>query len=263
MGNSICCVSTQSALPHDESPRATRKRTKQKQVSTDATQLAIEKLEEDYSSGEETQVVVTDANRQTTFSEMRSTTNLNSNSIVAAHRQTKIMPLQTNQSVNVTFHQNVQIPIVSLSFSQRKRKGFRNLKELDHRRVLVCDACTVKVYGYSHDITFTESHKFEEFKEDPDVSPFLVIEHDVAAQSEDAEQILFCGFFSDSDPSLLLLLTFSQSKQCSYLKVLKIFNSLEQDEDWSNISTNPNNDHLLPVEKTYSMVEDEAREAII
>jgi hypothetical protein len=137
---------------------------------------------------------------------------------------------------------------------------------LDHRRVLVCDAGTIKIFGYSHDITFNhseESQKFEEFKEDPDVSPFLVIQHDVAAQSENAEEILFCGFFSDSDPSLLLLLTFSQSKRCSYLKVMKIFNSTEQDEDWSNISTNPNNDHLLPIDKTYSMVEDEAREAII
>jgi hypothetical protein len=68
----------------------------------------IEKLEEDYQSDEETQVVLTDAYRQTTFTEMRSTTNLNSNSIVAGQRQTKIMPLQTtNQSVNVTFHQNV------------------------------------------------------------------------------------------------------------------------------------------------------------
>lgn len=78
--------------------------------------------------------------------------------------------------------------------------------------MMVCDSCSIKVYGYSHDITFNhreESQKFEEFKEDPDVTPFLVIHHDVAAQSEDAEEILFCGFFSDSDPSLLLLLTFS------------------------------------------------------
>lgn len=47
------------------------------------------------------------------------------------------------------------------------------------------------------------------------------------------------------------------------MKVLKIFNSTEQEEDWSNISSNANKDHLLQVEKTYSMVEDEAREAII
>lgn len=84
-------MSTQSALSLDESPRATRKRINQKQISTDATQPVIEKLEEDYQSDDETQVVLTDAYRQTTFSEMRSTTNLSSNSIVAANRQTKIM----------------------------------------------------------------------------------------------------------------------------------------------------------------------------
>lgn len=112
MGNSICCVSTQSGLSLDESPRAARKRVKQKEIGTDATQLLIEKLEEDYRSDEEpAHVELAHPDRQTAFSEMRSTTGLNRNSIVAANRQTKIMPLQSadanNQSVNVTFQQNV------------------------------------------------------------------------------------------------------------------------------------------------------------
>lgn len=44
---------------------------------------------------------------------------------------------------------------------------------------------------------------------------------------------------------------------------MKIFNSKEQEEDWTNISNNANKDHPLQIEKTYSMVEDEANEAII
>lgn len=78
--------------------------------------------------------------------------------------------------------------------------------------MLVADSATIKVYGYSHDITFNhseETQNFEEFKDEPDVTPYLVIQHDVSSHSEDAEEILFCGFFSDSDPSLLLLLTYS------------------------------------------------------
>lgn len=87
-----------------------------------------------------------------------------------------------------------------------------------------------------------------------------MIQYDITQHSEDNEEILFCGFFSDTDPSLLLMLSYSHAKQCSYLKVMKIFNFKEQEEDWSNISSNAKQ---LLVEKTYSMVEDEAKEAII
>ena len=69
------------------------------------------------------------------------------------------------------------------------------------------------------------------------------------------EEIVFTHFLSDYDPSLVLLLSYNPQRQCSFLKVLKIYNQLEQEEDWSN------NDAYE--EKTYSMYEDEAKEKLI
>lgn len=73
------------------------------------------------------------------------------------------------------------------------------------------------------------------------------------------EEILFANFMSDYDPSFLILVTYNPTRQCSYVKTLKIFNKVEQEEDWH--SANANYDCLE--EKTYSMVEDDAKERLI
>lgn len=41
---------------------------------------------------------------------------------------------------------------------------------------------------------------------------------------EEWEEIIFVDFMSDSDPSYLVVLTYNAARQCSYLKLLKIFN---------------------------------------
>ncbi len=72
------------------------------------------------------------------------------------------------------------------------------------------------------------------------------------------EQITFVSFLSDSDPSFLLVLTYSPGSQCSYLKLLKIYNQVEF-EDWNSAHNNIEEDQ----EKTFSMVEDEAKKDLI
>lgn len=104
---------------------------------------------------------------------------------------------------------------MSLAFSQRRKKGFRNFTELDHRRVLVSDSSQIKVYGYSHELALSnnESHEHK-------MDPMLIISHDINKSKQsfvfeesidhsNDEEILFTHFMSDYDPSLILILTFN------------------------------------------------------
>jgi hypothetical protein len=40
-----------------------------------------------------------------------------------------------------------------MSFSQRRKKGFRNAFEFDHKRVLVADEKQLQVFGFSEQIS--------------------------------------------------------------------------------------------------------------
>ena len=82
---------------------------------------------------------------------------------------------------------------------------------------------------------------------------------DMGQSAKETEEIVFTHFLSDYDPSFLLLLTYSPQQRCSFLKVLKIYNQIEQEEDWSNNGSN-NGDQE---EKTYSMIEDQAKQQLI
>jgi hypothetical protein len=44
---------------------------------------------------------------------------------------------------------------------------------------------------------------------------------------EEFEEIVFANFMSDHDPSFILLVTYNPTRQCSYVKALKIFNKSE------------------------------------
>lgn len=68
---------------------------------------------------------------------------------------------------------------------------------------------------------------------------------------------MFTSFLSDTDPSLIIVLTYDHAQQCSYFKVLKILNSVEVDECSSNHNFNEFE------EKSYSMVEDDAKSNLI
>ena len=63
---------------------------------------------------------------------------------------------------------------------------------------------------------------------------------------------------SDYDPSFVLLMTYCEVRKCSYLKVLKIYNKVEQEEDWSSARNNNDQD-----ERSYSQVEDDAKNNLI
>ena len=47
------------------------------------------------------------------------------------------------------------------------------------------------------------------------------------------EEILFAGFLSDFDPSLIFLLTYDKKRQTSYMKVLKIERNEEKERGMS------------------------------
>lgn len=77
-------------------------------------------------------------------------------------------------------------------------------------------------------------------------------------QEEEQERITFANFLSDYDPSFILLMTYCDVRKCSYLKILKIFNKVEQQEDWESDKNNNENE-----ERSYSQVEDEAKQNLI
>ncbi len=140
--------------------------------------------------------------------------------------------------------------------------------ELDHRRVVVADSATIKVYGYSHDI------QVQSGKDAPtahsDCLPFQIVSYDINRRSEESksssvlvvdsewEELTFVDFLSDSDPSFLVALTYNATRQCSYLKLLKIYNQIEQEDDWLSNKNQADLD-----DKSYSMVEDESKEILI
>jgi hypothetical protein len=147
--------------------------------------------------------------------------------------------------VCVQFEALVGLNIHHLGFSQRRKKGFRNFIELDHRRVLAADLYTINVFGYSHDFK-CETAEDQLVKSD-DCDPTLIISYDINSKSasgldsskdstlvldlsekDDSEEtILFTQFLSDYDPSFILLASYSPKKKCSYLKFIKIFNQIE------------------------------------
>ena len=85
--------------------------------------------------------------------------------------------------------------------------------------MVVADDKTIKVYGYSYDIDPDNQSTQSEY-----TKPVLVAKYNFdLCEEEDEEQLTFVSFLSDLDPSLLLALSFSKSKNCSYIKVLKIY----------------------------------------
>ena len=78
----------------------------------------------------------------------------------------------------------------------------------------------------SYDINSKSDLQFEEHKE-------VLEEH---------EEIIFVHFLSDYDPSLMLLVTYNRTLNQSYIKFLKIYNKIEQEEDWKSSNENHENE---------------------
>lgn len=158
--------------------------------------------------------------------------------------------------MTVIFSEKTDIKIQYLAFSQRRKKGFRNYTELDHRRVLVADGHSINIYGYSHEFQI----KTEAALDNQECHPYLITSYAVGKFSrgaaymveepcnsslmeehieiesdkpklitlvEQQEVITFANFLSDYDPSFVLLMTYCEIRHCSYLKVLKIYNKVE------------------------------------
>jgi hypothetical protein len=70
------------------------------------------------------------------------------------------------------------------------------------------------------------------------------------------EQIIFASFLSDYEPSFVFLLTYSPSANCSYLKVLKIHNAEEYEEDLKSVMIDDDR-------RTYSEIEDVQKAELI
>jgi hypothetical protein len=73
------------------------------------------------------------------------------------------------------------------------------------------------------------------------------------------EIIIFASFLSDYEPSFVFLLTYSPSANCSYLKVLKIHNAEEYEEDLKSELIDDTNDES----RTYSEIEDVQKAELI
>lgn len=125
--------------------------------------------------------------------------------------------------------------------------------------MLVADNTQIKIFGYSHEFKFNTE---DQSKTNDGHNPILVISYDINSKSdlqfeehkevlEEHEEIIFVHFLSDYDPSLMILVTYNRTLNQSYIKFLKIYNKIEQEEDWKSNDENHENE-----EKTYSMVED-------
>ncbi len=82
--------------------------------------------------------------------------------------------------MSVQFTIEVQQAITNLAFSQRRKKGFRNFTELDHRRVLVSDTSQIKVYGYTHELALSQQDSINHDR----MEPILIISHDINRAKE-------------------------------------------------------------------------------
>lgn len=102
-------------------------------------QVPIEKLEENYASDDE------------------ETDTINEPSLTYNYSTKDITSKQDQNPVNIYFSQKTGIRVDQLAFSQRRMKGFRNFTELDHRRFLVTDHDTVRIFGYTREFKVTSS----------------------------------------------------------------------------------------------------------
>lgn len=75
------------------------------------------------------------------------------------------------------------------------------------------------------------------------------------------EEIMFASFLSDYEPSFIIMLTYSPTRLCSYLRIVKIYNAQEFEEDLIS------HQQILASEgddfRTYSQVEDELKRELI
>lgn len=189
-------------------------------------------------------------------------------------------PIQRQHEVRVVmggpvtplFQARTGLPLQWISFSQRRRRGYRETYEFDKKRVLVADSVGIQIFGYSQDEyrpypivsysvcspqsapdgTGLRQGQQEEGKDDvsrastiepiseevsvpkdssqssrPSVGPHDQPTQETSAKprhtgSDNDEEILFAGFLSDYDPSLVLIVTYQPSRRTSYLKLLKI-----------------------------------------
>ena len=94
--------------------------------------------------------------------------------------------------------------------------------ELDHRRVVVADSATIKVYGYSHDIQVQSG---KEAPSHSDSLTFQIVSYDINRRQlgeeskssvliadDEWEELTFVDFLSDSDPSFLVALTYNPTR---------------------------------------------------
>lgn len=87
----------------------------------------------------------------------------------------------------------------------------------------------------------------------------IIVNQNIPIKKIGDEEIQFTAFLSDYDPSLIFVMTYSESNDVTFLKVLKIYNATEFDEE-------KNQSLIEDAEKekrTFSQVEDRMRQELI
>ena len=148
---------------------------------------------------------------------------------------------------------------------------------MDHRRFLVCSHDTINVFGYTREFKVSASvdhtQQSQPVLQDQEV-PVMIIEHNINNAhsdqdeernnpTEDYEEIVFANFLSDFDPSLILVMSYCAGRKCTYMKLLKIYNQSEQEEDLRLRQQQEQEQGTDNNPKSYSMAEDEAKRKLI
>ena len=95
--------------------------------------------------------------------------------------------------------------------------------------------------------------------DDEDEKSEILIVEDSRTQKLD-EEIVFTGFLSDYDPNYIFVLTYSESSNSSFFKILKIYNANEAQEenDINSVDEEEQKD-----DRTFSQVEDKIKLELI
>jgi hypothetical protein len=134
---------------------------------------------------------------------------------------------------------------------------------------MVADTETIKLFGYCHDQHLQPGREDGEASEQ--VLPCLLVTHNIndrgsqtqtviGANANYTEQIEYVSFLSDLDPSFLLVLTYSKERDCSFLKILKVYNKQENEEDWGS---DQGNQVVNEEGRTFSFCEEDRRREFV
>eukprot|EP00347_Sterkiella_histriomuscorum_P022530 403338142 len=104
----------------------------------------------------------------------------------------------------IAFRVKNEINVKTLSFSQKRKIGFRNKYEFEKKRVLIADDRKLQIFQYDKQ----SQH------------PHIKAQFDVGS---DDKKIVFASFFEDSDPKLILIVLYNQDKnQTTFLMLSTI-----------------------------------------